>query len=769
MPQNNQNQNEKGANSVGQFDRRSYLKRLGATGSGLALGGFGGRTITGELPVGTAQAATTTLDDFNRSNPEDAYTGTTNGYEGATTDLEGSSTTSLHCIDTYAEIARDDKTTPRGKKYNCKIRIPSGSSAEPSLLVSVQSPSNPLENCYFLHANRSSNEFAIRRRKNDTTQWSAEVTYDITPGDYEFEIVLEDSRVKGVLRDANGNHLTDTGWDSDSNYGLTKLTGGGFGFYTGGSESDVYYDYLTRQSIGSWQLYSVVDTFEDPDELGSRYLFNKGSSYANGVTQYDSNYSGSNILAPSLDGEGVLEHTGGDVEMFSLKGGQLPNYPSSGDKFSSFVLSEGGSGDTYLAYGVQDPDTSGGDVKDFYSLNVDFTNERVTLFKSVNGTWSSINGKNVSIEPDKWYNLQVDWNDGSHTVTLNDRHGNVIGDFTASDSEFKDGGVGFITYPSSTSEKYYWDHFVVGEATYHKGGFGPKVLRDSHPYTEDTAHSGNPVEDYRFTFDYAGYDGESKYHEITIGGSAHTYLDQSGDDKLDEKTEIGYWGFINKTDLTVKVQYPDGTPISDDSGLVGSDNTLLYRLPDQTKVAWAKDEEWENLIKNNWNETNYRTTVRKAMEDGDVIKQGEEAPGLVSVALFAAGIITLPISGTAGTLAGLALTTIGGVNMVRGFVNESDGGTDFSSVSNSTSKSTSTGYFDWADPLPGLMMYSVTYRIDVSDVPSDQDLLIKVEQTTHGDSSSYDKAKDTAVWEGLIKRTSGDKFDLQKKELLNPN
>lgn len=71
-------------NKIAEIDRRSYIKSLAAAGSGLTLGGVG-TTAVGMTDV---QAAPSTIENFERSNPLADYSGHTDLYTITTSSTE---------------------------------------------------------------------------------------------------------------------------------------------------------------------------------------------------------------------------------------------------------------------------------------------------------------------------------------------------------------------------------------------------------------------------------------------------------------------------------------------------------------------------------------------------------------------------------------------------------------------------------------------------------------------------------------------------------
>ncbi len=371
--------NEESNGQKRNFTRRKYLKLAGVAGSGLGTG-IGASAMGSEL-VTPVKAAPSVIEDFNcdssvdECSPLSDYNGETSNdyYEIVTDTLEGGdSTNTLKATGSYGDLGNTNVNTPRGNEYRVKFKV-GNNTVNPGLLTCVQNTSAAVDDCYWAQVNQKYGKLKIYLREGGSGTNSASTSLPTlsTGTVYELAVELDSDAVRTTIYDNNGNSVTETASISDSTY-----SGGQLGFYTGGEGSSAYYDYVTKESLGDGNYtpeYVLTDDFEPPNDLDSYYRFNTGRSNAQPVTDDEAAYSGSNPLAPVFSGEKVLEHTGGDVEMFSLPGDGLENYPSPGDRFGAWIMSEGGTGDTYLAYGVQDS------FEDYFFVNVDFTNGYLIL------------------------------------------------------------------------------------------------------------------------------------------------------------------------------------------------------------------------------------------------------------------------------------------------------------------------------------------------------------------------------------------------------
>jgi hypothetical protein len=397
------------------------------------------------------------------------------------------------------------------------------------------------------------------------------------------------------------------------------------------------------------------------------------------------------------------------------------------------------------------------DGNDSYYVKINYDIDWMGVFKYKDGDGKSFAGSPISLSPNTWYWIEVQWGtDGNHTVELYDTAGNELAGFSGTDSELSGGGIGFDAYLNS-SETAYFDHFIIGDSSSYTGGWGPEVLRSSG-YAEISAHA-DKVEDYQFYFDWNGLNEESQFQEFTIGGFGHTYRDDSGTTSL-EQHEMKYWGNLTQSEITVRLYYPDGTKVPNDTYLVGDDDDdLLYRDPANQKTVWAHENRWQKFIDEHWNETKTRYQVRDEMETEEIIDVNDEEPGLVSIASLGVGIISFPLNGGVGVAITTADILANAYNLIQHYEKEVNGGMTYEE-----NHVKSRIVWDWPDnPYPSLFNYSIPYHIDTSDVPSDQDLIVKVEQTHYHDEE-WNDLKSTAKWEGTLYGTG--EFELNNKEMV---
>jgi hypothetical protein len=703
------------------MNRRNYLKLAGLSGAGVGTGLGAGALGSGFT---TPAHAASVLDDFEDGDI-DEYTGHTSNYTvEQSSELEGSYR--LKCSDPYDQLA-STSTHGRGYRYEYRFIAGSGSGSKPGLMTCIQDGSNPVEGCYWLQPDVPNDKLILYVRENGSGERleAVYVSSGLSEGtEYRGALELRSDTVKGILYDANGNQLVSTGEISD-----TTHSDGHYGFYTGAGQP-AYYDYVTKESLGSDSSsspeYVVVDDFEPPKDLSDHYRFKTGESNASAVSDDSAVYSGSNTLAPSYSGRGVLEHSDEKVEMFSLPGDGLANYPSAGDTFSAYVLCEGGLGDTFVAYGVQDS------LEDYYWLNVDFTNEKMHLFKQDNGEYMSIGSSGqLSFDADTWYYVTVHWGtNGTHEIYLEDLHENVIGEVSAEDSEYTSGGVGFVSsFPPDQSETFYWDFYMIGEQPT-SGGWGTEVRgrTDGPDYGRD--NNAYYLQDFKYFFDYSG-ETNTDVHTFHIGGFYHTYTITSGDDNITHD-EVLSERDIDGVETELSVTDGDGTL---------RDDVRLDRYNPNTKMMYLNGgSDYDSWVEEHLNSTATREEIHDNAVNADTLDPNPDSIGAID-------IVTAALTGISFWYppAGYAAGVASGASLVDKFTNESECGQRTNPEDNSDHV-----IFDPCDDI-ALMAYVMEYELDLTSVPSDEYVQLSINQSVSIDRGIHDGtdyyAPGTANWE----------------------
>lgn len=429
------------------LNRRHYLKVASIAGTGLGSGVLSSEFST---PV---KAAPSVIEDFNRSSPLSDYDGETGGedYQIVTDTLEpdGSPTKTLKATGTWGDLGHNNVSTPRGYEYRVRIEV-GDNSVGPSLLTCVQNTSSAIDDCYWALVDQNSSELDLILRQNGSgTKLTSSSMPSLTTGAiYELAVELDSSSVRAILYDSDGSTVVaDTGSASDSTW-----SGGQLGFYTGGGSYPAYYDYVTKDSLGSSddgssQESFVIDDFEDGDL--SEYDFDRGSTGA------------SLVSSPTQSGSSALEYAGTNIEAVSTTG--LDAYPSSGDTFSFWVRASGGGDNLNVTWGVQTTNPH----KNRYYAKLKPTDGSFYLFKYKDGSGDQRDyTSGLSLSQDVWYEIEVQWasSGGDQTVTLYDSSGTQLAQLSMTDTEWSSGGIGYDAYLSS-GESVYFDYVTLSEAT----------------------------------------------------------------------------------------------------------------------------------------------------------------------------------------------------------------------------------------------------------------------------------------------------------------
>jgi hypothetical protein len=700
------------------------------------------------------------VDDFSDSNLDGRYefdsrgattsvatvsNAVTSGADTNVLQMEGDGNTRMHAykgdsdadLNAYPEI---------GDTFSCWLRGLNGTEN-----MNFMYGAKDANNKYYVKANLETGDLGLFKYVNGSGQslegdWSNSTVQSNT-GWFKLEIDWSTDHIHTVTLYQNGSQVTSFSYTEGSSDPQFAATGVGYSVYLGSGET-AQFDYTTTSGGSSSSYspnYTIVENFEPPKSLSENYSFNKGSSHSSIVKDDTAAYSGSNSLGPSYSGVGTLEHTGGDVEMFSLPGDGLDGYPSAGDTFSCWVLSEEGQGDTYLAYGVQDS------LQDFYWANIDFTNQKIHLFKRVDGKAVYIGGTpEIPISSDTWYYLDVHWGaDGTHEIYLYDVNENVVGEFTETDTEFTSGGIGFISYPASSSEKFYWDYFINGKRGQNSvGGWGPEELVSGGRY--DVADEGfaglpgDPTEDYRFFMSNSGYQPDEQHIRFTIGAVGKNFYNDDPENSTPAKSSITPFFHITDANLEVEVTKANGDTIQNSSEIVGDDQDLLVRPSNLTHVMFAdSNSAWNDWEDEYWGTETSSKRIKEEAVDAGNIDPDLSRPGFFDTLGLGWGALTLIYSPIGATYVSATLLSVSGLKWIKGMVQETDCGADYDRPNNLAS--TITGSYNFCDGVP-LAGYVASFDIDYSDVPEGQDLRLKITQDFVRSGDTYDEAKATAVW-----------------------
>lgn len=224
------------------------------------------------------------------------------------------------------------------------------------------------------------------------------------------------------------------------------MTGGYFGFYTGGG-SPAYYDYVTKTSLDGGSSSSdslVVDDFEDGDL--SEYSFENGNDGLAAV-----------VSSPTYNGGYALDLTGAHYHLNSTSG--LQNYPRAGDTISGWIRGSADiTGSLVLLYGVQD-------FENRYYAYVDIDSGTIRIRKKVSGSITTLAEQTgVNLSTGTWYEVEIDWEvGGTHTLTVYDTSGGQLGQVSISnETRWTSGGIGYNAHTSNGASGYF-DLVTVSE------------------------------------------------------------------------------------------------------------------------------------------------------------------------------------------------------------------------------------------------------------------------------------------------------------------
>ena len=205
---------------------------------------------------------------------------------------------------------------------------------------------------------------------------------------------------------------------------------------------------------------SVVDNFEDADSDPAG-IYEEGDTLSDFYTFRDSTDDASRVSDSNIiDGSFALEFDSPSATNLSSNPGDgLNRYISKGDRFSALVRSV--DEEVGIIWGV------GSTSDDRYQLAVGQNNNDLRLSKSTDGNFQDLSTPNVSIESGEWYELEIEWHDGSGSESDNTiisrvfdvdqstgERGPELQSTSVSDSDHADNeGVGFTIGGGATGDR----------------------------------------------------------------------------------------------------------------------------------------------------------------------------------------------------------------------------------------------------------------------------------------------------------------------------
>jgi hypothetical protein len=202
--------------------------------------------------------------------------------------------------------------------------------------------------------------------------------------------------------------------------------------------------------VASAERVDYVDDFEDDDLDEYEVSAPAGVTV---TTSTDRPYDGSRSV--KIDKDNTDADQGNAVSMNGL-----PRYPQPGDTFRAFYYTENNDGIHTLKFGVQD-------TTDEYRYEVDIDIASGTdLHKVDENGYTDLDSTNTVPASNQWVEIEVAWQrDGTMNVTIYDANGNTVTTLSASDTEFRGGGIGFRSYNRDSTDTTYWDGIEITSTT----------------------------------------------------------------------------------------------------------------------------------------------------------------------------------------------------------------------------------------------------------------------------------------------------------------
>lgn len=276
---------------------------------------------------------------------------------------------------------------------------------------------------------KGSGDFRLYNGSGDLVE-----TVDVSNNDAGTASIITNSETDDTLRVDPSTELvgnTEYYWQADT--GVVTDTGGND---WSGIDDSVTYNFTTE----SGTALDIIDDFEDGDL--SEYSSNNYIEVS-GEEVYEGDYA-LKSTPPSNTGYEIITSQSG-----------LPNYIQKGDKWRFHQRMEtGDASNNGMAFGVQDADNH-------YFAQISRTDESIAIFKEADGGAGALSTTSVNIESEKWYTMEVHWqNDDTINATLYDED-NWLASVEATDSTFADEtGVGWHTSQlwSGSGTTIYFDY-----------------------------------------------------------------------------------------------------------------------------------------------------------------------------------------------------------------------------------------------------------------------------------------------------------------------
>lgn len=360
------------------------------------------------------------LDDFEDGDLSE-YNGDTGSFTiQNSTVLEGNQT--LKGTSSTGAIAHTSTETPRGHEYEASVMAASGSGAELAFLTSVQTPSAPLQNCYYLSADTATDTLSLYRRDDGKSVLLNQTDVTLEEGT-EYRLVVQHRKetVFGEIQDASGNSLAAAG-AADRTY-----TDGCLGLSIDGGAPG-YFDALSKSALSG----NTLDNFENAD-----------------LSEYAGNTAGYTVQSSTtLEGEWTLEC----VDSYDSVAHTTVT-TTRGNSYSCRVMAGTGSGaKPSLLTCVQDPSSP---MDSCYWLRASPGDDSLELFRRDAGSSVSLESTSANIKEGTEYVLALALQDDSIRGEMYSRNGELIAHTEeVSDRTYTSGYFGFYTGGGGTPAYY---------------------------------------------------------------------------------------------------------------------------------------------------------------------------------------------------------------------------------------------------------------------------------------------------------------------------
>jgi hypothetical protein len=501
------------------IDRRTYLRLVGATGTGL-VGGFGSESL-GEGFAMPARAASTIIDDFSDENIGNRYkyyrsnattsvtsvqTAVTSNADRNVLEITGDSSASLYAL-------KDDGDTNLnaypdiGETFSYWLRGLDGTE-----VINFSYGVQDGENRYYVQLNLDSAHMGLFKYVNGSGEslagdWS-NATIQNNTNWFKVEVQWTTSHEHTISLYQNGSEVTSVSYTEGSGDPQFTATGVGYAGYLG-SGGTVQFDYAILDTGSEDSEPTVIEDFERDSPL---------QDYSGDKSQYTISTDSSAVIESTKTLKATGDYGGlGTSSENTLRGYEYRCQVKLGDS----------SAEPGLLTCVQNTESP---IQNCYWSRINTSRGQISIGVMTDGTYSSLANEALpSIETGKIYELGVRMGEEKiKTIVHEPDSGQVLAETAAvTDTTWTDGQLGFYTggeggYPAfydSVRKGSLSDSPMETEIDDFEGG-------DLTPYIHDPTQANSSAKIGAYADGYPTYSGS---HTLAIEDTNTEMISLPGD------------------------------------------------------------------------------------------------------------------------------------------------------------------------------------------------------------------------------------------------